>query len=386
MKTAELIHPKKNCKKKGENDYIYKRYLNASKLDLYHQFCQEQPLVISYTTFKKYCPQHCIAPTLNERDTCGCPIHVNFFFLVHASHMAKVLNERSAHQIIKNVTCPKITEECLNRNCPDCKEKETVFNSVEDTDKELAYKKWITKTEKRISATTKKEIIVTFIAQQEYTSKISEVMNLLKEEIKGFFDHNYRVFHQYKTIKQLKENIKNNDRESLFLWDFSENYNCKYKVEPQSMLYGATRSVVTLHTGYLYSKNQSQGNATLSEDLDHKSAAVIAHIDKILECFASELQNVDTVHFLSDSPSSQYRNQPMFYLLTQYLMSKYPQIKYFTHNYSETYYGKDEKDGIGGVLKTTGDNEVKYNKDIPNFKTFLSVKKEEYFNFFNKFK
>lgn len=98
----------------------------------------------------------------------------------------------------------------------------------------------------------------------------------------------------------------------------------------------------------------------------------------MLELYMPKLESIDTLHFLTDGPFSQYKNQFIFYLFTQILLKKYPQIKCFTHNYKETHHGKDEIDGIGGYLKRTGDDTVKYDKkNIPDFDTFISVLQSE---------
>lgn len=365
---------KKGCKKIAEDTFVTKRYLNASKLDLYHKFCQEKSLVMSFSTFAKYCPKHFVAPKINERDTCACPIHVNFSFLIDSLHRVGVLKETSATQFVRNVTCDKITVKCLNRVCSECEHKKTVFDDVSDLERNVSFKKWITKTEERISGKADgKKIIVTFITQEEKTCKILELIELLKSETKDFLDHNARVLHQFNAIKSLKQTLKTDICQCLYLWDFSQNYLCKYKTEVQSMHFGAAREQVSIHTGYLHSKTINQGYGTLSKDLDHKSAAVTAHIQKVLDIYQPQLGSINTIHFLSDSPSSQYRNQSTFYLFTQYLMENFPQIEYFTHNYSETHHGKDEADSVGATIKTAGDNAVKYNTDIPNFEKFLSV-------------
>lgn len=79
---------------------------------------------------------------------------------------------------------------------------------------------------------------------------------------------------------------------------------------------------------------------------------------------------------MSDSPSTQYSNKKMFYLMTQHLPKKFEQIQNITYNFSEIGHGKGPADGIGAALKRTLDDAVKYKKDLPNFNEVLSVLKE----------
>lgn len=79
---------------------------------------------------------------------------------------------------------------------------------------------------------------------------------------------------------------------------------------------------------------------------------------------------------MSDSPSTQYRNKSMFYLLTQNLLKEFPQIKEISYNFSESGHGKGPADGIGASIKRTLDNAVKYNNDITNLDRALLVLKE----------
>lgn len=170
----------------------------------------------------------------------------------------------------------------------------------------------------------------------------------------------HRNIHQDKTIKNLKSSLKEN--QCMTLIDFSENFQCKYSTEVQGVHFGASRQQVTIHSGMLYIKDKSQGFATLSENLRHDSCAVTAHLKKILTEVISRglLNNMDTIHFVSDGPTAQYKNKNMIYLATQYLTRCFPQFKNITYNYSESGHGKSPADGVAACVKHMGDDIVKY--------------------------
>ncbi|XP_054262091.1 uncharacterized protein LOC128986031 [Macrosteles quadrilineatus] len=75
-------------------------------------------------------------------------------------------------------------------------------------------------------------------------------------------------------------------------------------------------------------------------------------------------------HFLSDSPSTQYRNRNMFFLIGTYLAKQLGVDRLMWH-YSESGHGKGAPDGVGGCLKRTADSLVNQSKDITNCQSFI---------------
>lgn len=95
---------------------------------------------------------------------------------------------------------------------------------------------------------------------------------------------------------------------------------CKYAQEIQSVHFGGSHQQITLHTGVVYLKptNSEELEAisfcSLSESLQHDAPAIGAHIEKILSYVKeNKIANIENLHFLSDSPSTQYRCQHMFF-------------------------------------------------------------------------
>ncbi|KAG8176820.1 hypothetical protein JTE90_003448 [Oedothorax gibbosus] len=87
--------------------------------------------------------------------------------------------------------------------------------------------------------------------------------------------------------------------------------------------------------------------------------------------------NVDTIHGMSDSPSNQYRNKTMFYIISTVLKEDFPCIKKVTWNYTEAGHGKGAPDGIGGVLKRTADRIVAQGADLANYHTLFEALQKE---------
>lgn len=126
----------------------------------------------------------------------------------------------------------------------------------------------------------------------------------------------------------------------------------------------------------LYTTSFSRGFATISESLRHDSFAVMAYLQDALDFYMPQLNDMKTLHIISDGPTTQYKNRTMFYLITQKLPRRNPQIKELTYNFSEAGHRKGPADGIGTTIKRICDNEIKYGQDISDLSSFLSVIKK----------
>lgn len=66
-----------------------------------------------------------------------------------------------------------------------------------------------------------------------------------------------------------------------------------------------------------------------------------------------------------------------FNLISQHLLSFYPQIDKITYNFFAAGHGKSPADGIGGTLKRIADDEVKRGEDMSDFSTLMSALKRK---------
>lgn len=137
--------------------------------------------------------------------------------------------------------------------------------------------------------------------------------------------------------------------------DFSENYGCKYSREIQAVHFGGNRLQITLHTGVLYRGRNKEPHSfcTSSTNLRHDLVSILAHLEPILSKYIPP--SAKSLHFLSDSPSSQYQNAAMFFIMKQKIIPRFPNLDNFTWNYSESSHGKGAVDGV---------------TDVSNFDTF----------------
>jgi hypothetical protein len=122
----------------------------------------------------------------------------------------------------------------------------------------------------------------------------------------------------------------------------------------------------------LYRGDSKKAFCSISEDLRHDPVAIFAHLRPILE----ENTDLRGLHFISDSPSNQYRNKKMFYILLCVIRPLFPQLEKMTWNFTESGHGKSACDGIGAVLKRTCDRIVATNSDVSTFEDFVNFVQE----------
>lgn len=102
-----------------------------------------------------------------------------------------------------------------------------------------------------------------------------------------------------------------------------------------------------------YTGGEAESFATVSGSLQHDAVATWAHLQPVLEHITSNHPLAKNIHFLSDGPTSQYRNKVPFYLASTVVFMK--GFKTVTWNFTEASHGKEAPDGVGGALKNLAD-------------------------------
>lgn len=212
--------------------------------------------------------------------------------------------------------------------------------------------------------------------KEKFFCKKADIVLILKQNIDKFLMHVRNIIHQYKATDSIKRNLA--AKEILIHADFSENYNCKYSEEVQSAHFGGSKPQISLHTVVIYYKDLESDNVvplsicTLSDNLRHDPSAICAHLQLAIMEIQKIIPYIETVHFLSDGPSTQYKNRKMFFLIANYLAS-YLEVNRLRWHYSESGHGKGAPDGIGGVVKREADRLVAMGTDIPDLQCLVQV-------------
>nr|XP_049701306.1 uncharacterized protein LOC126055567 [Helicoverpa armigera] len=352
---------------------MQKRYLNAPLNTLYQKFISQVGKKISYSTFCKLRPFWTVFPKPTNRDTCLCSRHLNMELLLQGLHRACIVNVRTCEQLLSKLCCDSRNLDCLNRSCNTCSSYHLEYFNVSENN--VSFYEW-RKTMKEITLKngTKKK--------QQLTEKLKTTMNIktaitkFEADLTAFFNHVHKINFQYIGIKTLKNNLP--VQEALLHVDFSENYALKFAEEVQAFHFGGSRQQVSLHTSVAYTHNFTSGvvtpmsYCTVSDCLRHDAPAIWAHLVPLIQYVIEINPLIETLHFLSDSPSSQYRNKYMFFIISQ-ICQDFHQIKKITWNYSEAGHGKGAPDGVGAVLKRTADRMTLFGKDIGTYDQFCDI-------------
>merc|ERR1719319_634838 len=101
------------------------------------------------------------------------------------------------------------------------------------------------------------------------------------------------------------------EKSGLVWIDWSEGLVLRQNRETQSAWFGA--STLSLQSGYIFRRNNSQGFGSFCEGSDHKAEAIWASLRPLLQQLLEE--GVVNFAFVSDSPINQYRCNKNIYLL-----------------------------------------------------------------------
>lgn len=131
----------------------------------------------------------------------------------------------------------------------------------------------------------------------------------LKNDLPAFKTHIFNWIEQQRQYRDCIKNMK--DDEIVILCDFSENFNCKYSEEVQSMHFGASRNTITLHCGVIFWKHISQSFVSVSNSNCHEPNAIWAHLMPVIKHSKERNPEIKVIHFFSDGPSSQYQQKKL---------------------------------------------------------------------------
>ena len=183
---------------------------------------------------------------------------------------------------------------------------------------------------------------------------------LFRKEVESFRRHAKRVQIQYGQMKMLKENLT--DDEAIVQMDFAENYTCQSLEEVQSTYWNA--SMVTLHPAVAYYRSEDRqvshkSRVFISDELGHNAATVFAFIKDLIPHLKVMLPQIKHIHYYTDSPTSQYQNKTIFYLLSHHKELFGVSTSW---NFLEVGHGKGPCDGVGGSVKRMADEAVRQQK------------------------
>lgn len=209
----------------------------------------------------------------------------------------------------------------------------------------------------------KKDVLYngTVLKKVKYTKtslQKEEFIDHFKTELLTFRAHTERVHTQYTEILKLKEHLVPMT-EATIQMDYSENYSCTFNEEISQVFYDKMQ--VTLHPMVVHWRNENaelvhKSYCGISEERAHTVPTTFTFIKQLIPAIKNLIPDLKIVHYITDSPSSQYRNRTMVAV-----MAHHPSIFGVLASYQwlETGHGKGPCDGIGGTIKKMAETAIK---------------------------
>ena len=329
-KNSHEVPDKKLAKKKV-------RYMNHWKIVLHQQFLMENPDIdCHYTTFCAHFPPNIIKPGLNSHGSCLCEDCENFSLKIEALKRYKFLEDNNIDSIIRsNRDGNYDLEEDFLKKLEDIK-------TGEEKDKVVSYFVW--KDEKvdvrgeNTVTTTKKMTRMNFqVTVSTLVERILETFEPLKQHL-----HRDKVIKTY--IREIRQKTENDSSMVCLTVDWSENGTLISLAEVQSAYFG--RPSYSIHSGYIYQKENNHGFAMLTDANNHKAESIWAALTPKLESLVE--QGVDKFYICSDSTGAQYRNCKNAFFIRHFATKHNVSVTWI---FTEKHHGKSPADGIGGNIK-----------------------------------
>lgn len=307
------------------------RYFYCYKYVLWIQFKSSQQ-DISYSQFCSYWPQNIIKPKIEDFGSCKCIPCENSQLLVSALKRQEFLSrEHELDLMIKDMRAGDNTFE---------EQFKADLNNLKTSDKKdqtVSFLSW-----QKVQKEGAKRDVVHRIQKTVICSQAAAQMEELYENLKNHLNRNCEI---KKTIKERRESVMASDDQAFIHMDWAENLEIKTPGEVQSAFFSHTS--VSLHTSYLYSKEDSGGSVSLSDSSNHKAESIIVALRPMIQKLVD--RGIKHIVCVSDSPTSQYRNCKMVWLVKE--LAVYHQIT-IEWLYTEAGHGKSCCDGIGGTIKS----------------------------------
>lgn len=318
---------KKDALAKGKQKYA----LNDTLTNLYDKYVKENPnRNISLTTFQRQRPFWMKTIQWAERRQCLCLKHENASLLLKA---------------VKETLSPNTF---LQRNIGD-----EIGNVVEALPQDIVtFSEWL-KEDVPYKGTILKKIRLQQhqeLSKENFLIKFTDVFTDLREHV--------RIIDTQREQIDYMRNCLEPGIEITCQLDYAENYNCCYQDEPSHVFFD--KQQVTIHPMVIHYKEGEnllhKSYVGITSETNHSAPTTIAFLTKLVEEVKVMLPGLRMIHYVSDSPASQYRNKSIMQFLGKHT-ALFGVVA--TWDYLEAGHGKGPCDGVGGSIKRSADIAVK---------------------------
>ena len=328
------MQPGKKDKVKADGENKQKLVLTDYLYNLHQKFLADYPnQTLCLRSFGRMRPKHIMLASFTSRNTCLCIKHQNMAFMIEAVRKSGVDLDRDPEKL------------------PETAQLRQQVNKL--TVASIKYKEW-----KKVKEDSGKQR--TKLMEIENSATQFKESMLKSSEI--FVEHVRILREQFHQMKKLKTTMTMTD--IIIQMDFAENYVCREVNEVQSAYWNQTS--VTIHPVVVHhrpepDKMKTNSFALISDVKAHSAATVIAFVVAVIPQIRNLVPQVKTIHYWTDSPTSQYRNRFILDFVAHH--SERFGIN-AVWNFFESGHGKSACDGVGGCLKRMADEAVKMEKVV----------------------
>ena len=354
MNNAAIDLPGKRsvCRKTQTQKKILPKRLKHHKLS----FEKETGQKVSLRTMYRHKPRHILTSHRQSYKQCLCEVCTNIDLKIDALNKilkGTLLGQIQGRDALSEMTlCNDVTIDCINRTCKSCGVELVRDRLVEaiapQRNSVLEFASWeMVQREKG----KRRELV-----KAEHTAH--QLLLLLLEDLESFSKHVFTFRWQFSMFKQLRYSLPSTW--ALGVFDFAENFLCKYQDEVQSAHWGYNQ--VTVHPSVLYyacthtdcSEMVTDTIIYLSDDINHDAHFAKSVTDRCKKHLQKTFQNKPLEKFVifSDGCSSQYKSKLPFFHLCEDLSVPIERC------YFGSRHGKSACDAAGGVIKRLTDDDI----------------------------
>ena len=305
---------------------------------------------VSLSLFRRLRPVNVKPVSFTRRDVCLCAYHQNLALKLRS------VNKHTRLGVFPDQVLQRNTDEDIKSKLQMIPHDSVAFHtwkSVEHSYGRTSQKK----------STMKTKLITQTMSRQCFIDTVMEEVSLMRAHIS-------RVKAQYKAVREIKNRLPTNH--VTVQMDFAENWTAHAKEEVQSAYYNQEQ--FTIHPIVChFRKNDNLETKTyiiVSDDRSHMAESVLCFLFKVVPMIKQDLvQDLQCIHYISDSPSSQYRNIKMMSILAKHQLLFNINASY---TYLESGHGKGPCDGSGGSSKRNADLAIKKGVHIDSAEDYVS--------------
>jgi hypothetical protein len=329
------------------------RYYFNYLICLHTAFLQENPdKEISYAVFCSYWPKNIIKPKIEDYGSCKCETCENIELKVCAlKKRGLISNTHDIQAIIKGIREENMEpENALLEDLSSLKEESKAKVRV-------SYLQWekVERTDQNLNTGEKKKKIMNRVPKAALAENLAILTNTDYDKVKEHLKRNLVIRN---TIKEKRVEVSEDGELAMLQVDWAENGEVIVPAEVQSAFYGG-RLNYNLHTGYQYTKDDAGGFVSLSSYNNHKAEAIHTALEPTVKKLVEEGKS--KIIFVSDSPTSQYRNCKMVFLNKSWAVKYGITIQWL---FTEAGHGKSAADGVGGNIKNLVNDKLAFNTEF----------------------